>query len=91
MKALLVVFKENDSAEVEAIARVVQRLLKLVEGVADVRLLDSEPDADLAVHLRTDAIWRERLQKMLSQADSEERWAENRRASARLGKSIKPT
>jgi hypothetical protein len=80
-KGIAVVFAQDVADdELKAIIGVLRQL----KNVAEVRLLDAEPEADLAVFLRSDAVWRERLQKMMAQAEVEERWRQVRERSSQL-------
>jgi hypothetical protein len=80
-KSIVVVFAE-DVAQDEL--KSVVGVLRQLKIVSEVRLLDAEPEADLAVFLRTDAVWRERVQKMLDNADTEERWRDVRKRTSQL-------
>jgi hypothetical protein len=78
-KGIVVVFAQD---VVEDELKALIGVLRQLKNVAELRLLDAEPEADLAVFLRADAVWRERLQKMLRDADTEARWRElNKRSS----------
>jgi hypothetical protein len=80
-KGLLVAFEKDMPEEfVDALVRAIT----LWQGVAGVKPVEKDMRDDMMVTLRTNKVWRDRLERLLREAAQDEQWQTVRAASDKL-------